>query len=49
MRQELSPSLFVDQDKDEVEMKRKNPVAKAEKSDLGIEKRKTKRFFQRPV
>ena len=36
-------SRFVDQDKDEVEKKRKNPVAIAEKSDSAIVKLKTKK------
>ena len=43
MRQELAPLLFVDQDKDEAEKKRENPVAKAEQSDSVIEKLKTKK------
>ena len=43
MRQELAPLLFVDQDKDEAEEKRENPVARAEQSDSAIEKLKTKK------
>ena len=43
MRQELTPLLFVGQDKDEAEKKRENPVAKAEPSDSAIEKLKSKK------
>ena len=45
MRRELTSLLFVGQDKDEDEKKRKNLVAKAEPSDSAIENLRLRRLL----